>query len=66
MMLNNTYSLHKVLKQEILEGIINKDLLNYIKNIFNKMPNQSLTLPYKLVEELQDQDKVQALKLRIK
>lgn len=65
MMLNNNMSLQKVLKSEILNGIIAKDTLSYIKNIFNQDQTQSLILPYNLVEELRDKDKIRTLKRRI-
>lgn len=65
-MLNNNYSLQKVLNSEALKGILNQNTLSYITNICNQEERQQLLLPYHLVEELKDKDKVQTLKRRIK
>lgn len=65
-MLSNNYSLQKILNSEALKGILNKKTLTYITNIYNQEARQQLLLPYHLVEELKDKDKVHTIKRRIK
>lgn len=64
--LSNNYSLIKTLKSEALNGILSKKTLNFIQNIINKDPNQSLILPYDLVEELKDKEKIHIIKRKLK